>query len=546
MPRIPLIPGGAGAAVYNAPRIPALGGSPTVNLESGLSDLSKSLQSIADRVLRQKEDLEFATTRSLYTAQTDLLKDQVLSDPSIDNPTQAFKDREEELRTNMMNQIKLPGVKQAFEVHTAAHLPLMMRDVARGELALQTRMLGAETKRTVDLLSNDAAGTVTNADREAVTKQVEQLLVDSVGRKALTPEQGEMLLKKHHEKVDSAWATRRAIADPIGTAEDLQAGNYPGIPQDRAERLAVSLFDRAKRDQEQQARKAEHDQNQFNKWFNDQKTQKETELTIQAGAGTLSLEQLNQDAKDWFIHPEQYRAIKSILDKPDKKEQSDPDTLTSVSIDSNSGKPKMSLSTLAKLRESGLLNQADFDRESQKRLVLQREDAAINRGEAALDKANRNYDFTRAKELLQVSLGIPTMFEKLDPTTKKLWAAALTELDTRASSVSGKEQASVVVYDIIKRYAPQMDQQARLDANQLDGTMRYKTWADLEANKSKISRAEYDNASSLLLRMDELRKAVEARNAAKAAEQPKPGGILDWFKWTPKENQPGSQDRKPK
>jgi hypothetical protein len=90
-----------------------------------------------------------------------------------------------------------------------------------------------------------------------------------------------------------------------------------------------------------------------------------------------------------------------------------------------------------------------------------------------------------------------------------------------------------------------MDHQAMLDSKQIEGTVRFKTWAELEANKDRISLPEYQNNERALIRLKQLRDQAEARAAAKATEEKKPGSIFDWFKSTPRGNQPGAPDRRP-
>jgi hypothetical protein len=553
MPKIPIISTGSNPAVQAAPRIYGVEPGGAAIAQHGLNTLSGALTDIAASIQEQKADNEITTTDSIYKARLKVLKEQVFSDPDIENYTQEFLNREKEIYAESAAGLTMASTKRAFEKIRGKTLPAETADMAVGELKLSAVREGANVKRAIDLRTGEASLAETSADRAAIDLEVSTMLERSVGRKFMTADVAETIQKRHNERVDMAWATRRANTDPIGTAEDLQAGAYKGIPQDRAENFARILMDRAQRKQDQERVRSEHEQTIFNRWFNDQKAQKETDLTIQAGDGTLSLDQLKQDAKDWQIHPERYQAIKNILDKPSKKEKSDEDTLTAVSIDSNSGNPKISLSQLAAMREAGLLNQADFDRESQKRLVLQRQDASEarilasqGRATAATERTVRNQEYVRAAELLRASLGIPGIIENLDPVTKKLYSAALAELQNRSNSVQGVERAPEVVRDIITRYVPQLDTQAMMDAKQIQGTIRFKTTDELEANRDKISLPEYENNKNALIRLNELRKQAEARAAAKAAEAPKPGGIFDWFLPAPKPNQPGAAERKPK
>jgi hypothetical protein len=578
MPKIPTYTAQGTAAVPNIPAIPTFqGNTGAAMLAQGLGSLGQGAQSMSYTLARieeslqaQKADIESTTAKSLYTSRVRLLKDELLTNPDLENPTQEFMTREQELNQELIPSLTTPGSQQAFAKFRAGALPDGVADMVLAEKKLAVLKAGANVKNTVNMLGNNAATAGTPGERQAIDTEVGDLLTNSVNRRIISADVGESLLKAHNERVDSAWATRNARTDPLGTADDLMMGKYKGIPQDRAERLANVLVERAKSEQKELERKAEQWQVGMNKWFTEQKHMKETELTIAAGAGTLTIDQLNQEALDWQIHPERYQAIKNVLDKPDKKELSDPETLINVSIDGNSGNPKIGQSQLAKLRESGLLNQADYERESNKRSAEQRHQEVLRRQEdmerrrleadgrrdarqAAADahrnasdaRIARNQEYTRASELLRTSLGIPSQWDKLDQTTKRIYASAMQELQNRAESVVGMEKSSEVVRDIIQRYAPQLDHQGMLDAKQIESTIRFKSFEELEANKDHISLPEYQNNERALIQMNKLRKQAEERAAAKAAQEPKAGGIFNWFKSTPAPNQPGAPNRRP-
>jgi hypothetical protein len=450
-------------------------------------------------------------------------------------------------------------------------------DMALGEIKIATLKGGARATKDVGMLTQDASQTVTTIDKNAVNKQVEELAANSVRRGFWTPEHGESVLKKHYEQVDMAWATRRARTDPLGTAEDLQDGLYKGIPQDRAERLSDTLLARAKSLQEEEIRKEKQGQEIFSKWFTEKKREKELELTIAAGAGQLPTGDLNMAAIEWGIHPEQYSKILSISTKEDKA--SDPATQLRVSIDGNNPRPTIGLNELGTLRESGLLSQKDYEHEAVKRHNLIREDArderqaaaerrreeadirrdrneaaraarmadADSRRIAAEEKSNRHYAYTRAHEVLQASLGIPTQWDKLDQASQRNWAEALRQLNSRI--IDGKEDASTVGYELYKRFQPIMDNAALSELQKIDSQMdpRFKTRQGLESNKSRISTTEYNLASDLLTKFEDTKKRVNDAAAAKAAETAKPGGVMEWMKsFLPgSTNQPGAPNRRP-
>jgi hypothetical protein len=555
MPKVPTITAASSPALLQAPgagayHIPEQTGLTT--LQRGLSSLSGKLADIAQNVQDQKADLEITESAAVYKARVRLAKEEILSNPDVENATQEFLNQEARIHQESVAGLTMSSTRAAFAKMRAKALPDATADMALGEMQMAVLKQAAGVRRSVELHSNEAALATTTADRDAINAETDELLSRSVARRIITPDVAETLTKRRDERVDMAWARRRAELDPIGTAESLEAGEYKGIPQDRAQSFAHVLMERAKRQQDEEIRRDEKAQAAFAKWFGEQKHQKETELAIAAGAGTLSVEQLNEAAIDWQIHPERYQAIKNVLDKPDKKELSDPDTLMAVSIDSNSGTPKMSNSTLAQLRQAGLLNQADFDRESQKRLVIQHHNEAQarigegrGRDEEAKALSARHYAYTRAHGQLKASLGIPEFIETLDQNMKKMWAAALEELNARSNAVNGTEKSEEVAYDIAKRYAPVMDKGSKTDMDRLEASLRFKTWESLEAAKRTLSPAEYRRNSDVLIQRDRLLKGVEARAAAKAADAPKPGGILDWVLPGRKQgpNQPGSKDR---
>ena len=158
--------------------------------------------------------------------------------------------------------------------------------------------------------------------------------------------------------------------------------------------------------------------------------------------------------------------------------------------------------------------------------MIQRGQSLVREAQS-LNMARHN----QAEQLMRAELGIPTLYEKLDPQTKKAWAAALGKLTQRSVAYNGREDPLAVANELIGEYKPQLDAQTRVDETALRSGLRYGTAPEAIAGHQ---RGEYD-ATELGRQLDKLTRLQELGQRRTPAGPAMPPGPV-----APVPGQPGA------
>lgn len=272
--------------------------------------------------------------------------------------------------------------------------------------------------------------------------------------------------------------------------DNLMSGAYKYIPPEHQIQMATAMVQRQEADQRRLDAAAEKG---AKKLYDDAVS----DLFAQAANKTLTQSQLDDARVTFRLRREDYAAIRTEMEKPDKKEESDPATLERVVADTHSQYPKLTEKDLLALKQSGALNQKDY----QSALDRLRE---TREGLEAKGRSELHDRHGQAEQNLRAALGIPTMWEKLDPASKKAWNLAMQELTRRSAAYNGKEDPLAVADSMIPRYSKMLDQSATVTADQARAVLKYPTPAALDAARAagQISAAEYDAQRQLFLAID--------------------------------------------
>lgn len=321
-----------------------------------------------------------------------------------------------------------------------------------------------------------------------------------------TNEQAATMTKDFLRNVERGGA-RRDYDNPelrAGVVSTLVHGGYKHMSLEEQRDLLQKW--QAQGDQEYKDQRSAIDS-----WFKAQKDTTVSDLFARAGAKTLPLAELEEARQDWRLSRTDYDAIKTELTKPAEEPASNPAILNRLDADVFSQYPKTQERHLDALRQSGDLNRKDYlDRKNRLR---ETREGLQQRGES-----RQMRDHGQAEQMGRAELGIPTLFDKLDPNKEKAWGAYLRELTDRSNAYKGQEDPLAVATEIIPRYKRLLDQDAQMTIEQIRKTIKYNTPQELEAARKTITPGEYQAQRKLFLDMDTASE-IQKANARAAAER---------------------------
>jgi hypothetical protein len=289
----------------------------------------------------------------------------------------------------------------------------------------------------------------------------------------------------------------------------LVSGGYKHIPP--AEQLSMARTEQDRYDT--RARQAEVD---ARREFKEEQDVIVSDLYARAGDKSLTKAEFEQWRVRWRIGREDSAAILNELERvrEEKEAPSDPATLNRVTLDVHSQQPQMTEAQIKDLRAQVLLNRKDalaaMDRLRETRKALE------SKGES---EGMRRH--AQAEQELRAALGIPTLFDKLDPAKEKAWQLALPELRRRSSMYGGKEDPLAVVESIRPRYQKMLGQDAALTEQQTGSLLRFPNPAALDAARKagQISDGEYTSQREIFLHADRLKRDREMREAGELLQK---------------------------
>jgi hypothetical protein len=185
------------------------------------------------------------------------------------------------------------------------------------------------------------------------------------------------------------------------------------------------------------------------------------------------------------------------------------------------GGPATSLDDLHRLRDAHKRGQPGLSAKDYTRMIDRYEHAIrLNRAEANTEHARRRQEFSDARSLMRERLGIPPLYERLDPVTKRAWGDSLDELMRR--SLEGTERAQDVAREILPRALRRVGEQAITRVDEIEKGLKYRTPAELQAawRAGQITERDYDYQQKLFLDLKEQVHRLDQQSAQKSFSQP--------------------------
>jgi hypothetical protein len=287
----------------------------------------------------------------------------------------------------------------------------------------------------------------------------------------------------------------------------LMSGGYPNIPA--AEQLQLAQTLHAKDEAERRRQDAEAEK-QAKKNYDAEVSS----LYARAADKSLTEDELREATRRLTLSREDQAALRTEMTRPVEDKPSDVPTLERVTADVHSMRPRMTESDLLSLRQQGLLSYKDW------RAALDRRRETIE-GLQVRGLTIGMQRHNQAEQELRAALGIPTIFDKLDPAKEKAWSLALPELRRRSSAFGGSEDPLTVTEAIIPRYRQMLDAGAQLTADQAQKAAGVSSGAELDALKAsgRIGDVEYQTRRRLLLDAERARQQQEIEVAGRKLQQ---------------------------
>ena len=516
--KIPQILAQESVALARVPRIGAsLNGQGEAALAQGIADVGRGFERIAkiEDALTQ-EDMKLNLVETLSALKDDYAQREIETrsrlgqpeaarglDPTAYHPTMAQTGQE--LLSRYESQLKYPGSQAAFRAHAVPYLTEQGIKARFEGFRLQQADLETRDGLLTEQLINRAVLAPTQEERAGAFAQALDMARSGVASGRYTGEQGAAKFKYILSAVERGTALRdfRIPDRQSETVQKLVTGTFSTYLS-AEEQFTLGKTLQAQADQEyKQTREA------IEKWFKDEKEAKISDLFAQAGAKTLTVEALEAARLEWRLSRTDYAAIQNELVKPAEEPASDQATLDRLDGDVHSQFPKMTERQLQQLRQTGRLNRKDY-LSALDRLRETRE-GLLNRGESLQMRHH-----TQAEQEGMADLGIPLLFDRLEPRKEKARAAFLRELRTRSNAYQGQEDALAIKDEIIPRYKKLLDQDAQLSIEQTRTLLKFTTPANLEDayRRRQITKGEYEAQKRLFLDLD---TAVEIQRANERA-----------------------------
>jgi len=378
---------------------------------------------------------------------------------------------------------------------------------------LQQSMLEVRDGVLIDKAINQAVLAGSETEQRAAFGQALDIVRSGVESGRYSGEQGAAKLKGIMTSVDRGTAMRD-FHNPDRTAnvvDRLVTGTYSQhMSAEEQFTLARTLQTQADADQNRKDAA-------YEKWFKKGQQDFSTAMFLQATNKTLNLQQFQQDAVNWRLTGHDIEFVQREFSRPPDEGPSDPATLLRLESDTHSQYPRSTERNLQSLRDTGALNRKDYlanlDRLRETREGLQ------NRGESQQMQAYHD-----GLSDLQNRLGVPTMWEKLDPVQKKAWSVAQQEYRRRAWPLKqGAENPRAIVEEIAPRFLGTMGTDARMDKERALGMAQaqgYSTPEQVQTDRAsgKLTQGKADNLMAIFREM-QAKQDIEQQAAQGASQE---------------------------
>ncbi len=414
----------------------------------------------------------------------------------------------QELLRKYESQLKYPDSVATFRAQALPFLTEQGIKARNRGFDLQQSGLEARDGMLLNKAANLAVTAPTEQERRAAFREGLDIIQSGINAGRYFGEAGASKLTGFLKSVDEGTARRdfRVPELSASVVERLLAGQF-SVHMSATEQMNLGKTLQTQSDHDyQRSREA------IDKWWKEQQQGFVRDKMQEAANKTLNLAQFEQDAKDWRLSREDYSAIRAELAKPAEEPASDRATLDFVISDTHSQYPRSTEKSLKAFHDAEKLNTRDWT-------------AALDRlretKEALLSKAEsqRMQAYHDGLEDLRNRLGVPTLWEKLDPVQKKAWSLAQTAYRQRAWPLrQGAEAPSAVVEDIAPKYLGTMGSEARMDRERLIGLAReqgYSTPQQVETD-FRAGRITEGRRNSLLNLFNEIKAKMKLEQQGQA------------------------------
>jgi len=435
------------------------------------------------------------------------------------------------LRKTVPERVKYPESVELLKPELAL---LFGRDQVQANAHTNKLFKGAVTAqldRTVEMQLTTAQG-IPIGDHQAWSDQFRES-VKAIGEATwLSPEQRQKRLADTRKRYFEDRAEQHARQDPAGFLAAEQRGDYRGIDNTRIDSLVGKSTTRLDSDRKEEQRLADKQEAAMQKAAVEAREFTTSDLLAKARGKTLDQYELEDARRLRLIDSHQYQRIVDVMSKPADEGPSDAATLRRVVADTHSIRPRMSEAQLNDLRDRGLLNTKDWkDGLDRRRETIE----ALGREADSKQRQNLQSRHSQAEQELRAALGIPTLFDKLEPAKEKAYEFGLRELRSRSGFYDGKEDPLVALQDIRARTQSILAAETKVSDDQitklLPGIVQpgtagaLKASQELEAKRSTMPAALYDQQRRMLLDLIRLRTEAERYTTPTTTPTaaPKPG-----------------------
>lgn len=289
MPRIPVVSAEGRSAVTQLPgRVAAEDYGGAAQLGAAASNAGAVFTDIAVKLDRQKSDLlarmdqqegELQGAQATQSLDTGLhrLSTEVLSDPTIPNPVEAFTERANALHRQIRDAATRPDVQRHVDRYAARALGVSTLKVEDEALKLQAgRHLGM-LDETVRTLARQAGDTADPAEFDRKMQAARQHIDNATKRNYLTPKQASDLRQATEDEMLQANMVKVGRESRATLVRDELAGRWNALPQGK--RLAA--LNEAREREDRVSAKIDKDFRELQRLTKDK-------LEALATAGTLS------------------------------------------------------------------------------------------------------------------------------------------------------------------------------------------------------------------------------------------------------------------
>jgi hypothetical protein len=385
--------------------------------------------------------------------------------------------------------------------------------------ALKTRIAGLKVEAAEERqrLENEAVFGLSDTARAEAKAAIEQRIVN-YGPQGTGIYSAEEVIaaRKGSEARVAEGEIRRDVRTPetrIQTMDRLARGDFAALPPDKQLELHATFVAEDERDRDREAREQ----------YQADKAQALSGAYKDATNKVLTEEQYQMFVTRWQLTPAEQKNLRDAMATDDKEAPSDPATLDRIEPKVYSMAPSVTETELNRLREARLLNRKDHVRLLEK--LDERRKWHLEHG-----RSDNRYLHTRAEQEIKAALGIPDIFDKLEPTKEKAWALFSRELNRRSAAAEGAENPLKVAADIIPRAQQMLASDARITEDDILKVLKYpnETALNAAAEAGEIRGSDLDNQRRLFIDLGRVRKDqrfnLDLKGASRATQQLGGGG----------------------